>query len=122
MAILPRLEAAGDAVWFQGELYRAKMRHDLPQMLHTVAEQRKREAGAAHAVVADPFAPKGREAVLPTKTAATPDGAPLRVAEQQSDGERIRPLQWTTAKHGTPVRAVEPRFLVGGGTPGRARK
>ena len=39
MAVMPRLEAVGDAVWFQGELYRQKMHGDVQAMLSRVTEQ-----------------------------------------------------------------------------------
>ena len=81
MVSLTRLEAIGDAAWFQGELYRNKMRTDQQAIVAHVIE---RGAGlrAAERAATEPFAPPGRPCVL---TQRTPEefagtGSELRVA------------------------------------------
>jgi hypothetical protein len=82
--ILPKLEALGDAVWFQGELYRSKMRTDQMRMQQELAQQARwqRELEAPDV---EPFAPPDRPRALPTfevDTAATMAAVevPFRVA------------------------------------------
>ena len=97
-------QAAGDAMWFQGEPYRHKMRHDVQNLRDAVAEQRKR-----HEIepLNDPFAPPGREAVLMQREAAGPTSeALLRV-----DSFGQPPVRWGRAARGGPVRPVEPTML-----------
>ena len=57
MACLPRLEAAGDAAWFQGEPYREKMRHDMSRLLAKLAEEhsiQRRAAAPDQSLTLDP--------------------------------------------------------------------
>ena len=72
MVSMPRLEASGDAVWFQGESYRVKMATDQQAMLDAVV-QRAAEQRAAERISTEPFAPPGRSAVLPSRVAETLD-------------------------------------------------
>lgn len=79
LAVLPHVEAEGDAVWFQGELYREKIVDDKAKFLrgaraHMAARRRAKPAKA------DPFAPPGRPVALQTRVAQPPDFAPLRTA------------------------------------------
>ena len=77
MAALPRVEAVGDAVWFQGQLYRSKMRDDQLQMLKQMGEQAQMQR-ALRAPETEPFAPPGRPRPLSPRV---PDTTTLAAVE-----------------------------------------
>ena len=77
MAALPRVEAVGDAVWFQGQLYRSKMRDDQLQMLKQMGEQAQMQR-ALRAPETGPFAPPGRPRPLSPRV---PDTTTLAAVE-----------------------------------------
>ena len=99
LRVLPKLEAAGDAVWFQGELYRQKMRGDVQAVLVRLeleAAARRAEAESASALVAP------RRALAPTEAAAIDEAVVMRTAAAMPSATWARPAP------GTPMRVVEP--------------
>jgi hypothetical protein len=78
MAALTRVEVRGYTVWFQGVLYRDKMRSDEAKMLQNIDDDAARQAAVA-LKGSDPFAPPGALAPLsPRLAAAPPQQTPLR--------------------------------------------
>ena len=107
LELLPRMERAGDAVWFQGELYRQKMRTDVLSMRSALAEAAKHKREKEDRSKAEPFAPRGREMVLTQKEASGVESKqPLRTVEKMPNAKWSKP--GTPAGTSVPMKMMTP--------------